>query len=305
MQHNALSQDTAASGQAAVPAETASISERAITYNMRGNHLGSPYAYIFEGQEDGSSIAINSKLYSKFATDGYRGLIGPDAIAAFMDDFQSEAAKILKDPHGEASIDQQREGYKRNFRTVHRIDNSPLAEQLGQRLAAKTNGTDMDQANRVRGRDKPLDRAFKDLLDTARAQEDSFPDGVGGRLFINEPYAYIRQPDSDNVMHEWILSPYIQGESVDYEVLAMAGSDASAVTAFHADQYPDLVELVPAIRRHDIILFSDLAESLSYRMGLLGMGKSLAQSPLKDLHGENVLKQQADDGRNIYTIIDV
>jgi hypothetical protein len=135
------------------------------------------------------------------------------------------------------------------------------------------------------------------LLEAARVQQERFPEGINNCLFFNEPYALIQHREPNGQLREWLLSPYVEGDAVEDQELALAGAGGS-VTAFEAGNYPDLARIVTS-RPYDVVLFPELARAVTYRLGF-----SEYDSPVRDLHGGNILVQQSPAGHT-YTVIDL
>ncbi len=269
-----------------------------LTFSSGARHNRLPkYALCFEAS-DGTAITINNSFYAKLAS-GYHRQVGLGALEAFLRDFGDRAQRILQDPHGPDSIDRERETHAGRWaRIVHSIKDGPLVDFVGAPIAVKGTGMEMDLAHQHLGdkRGDLLGRFYK-LLEASKVQQERYPQGVGGCLFFNEPYAVIRYlEEPDGRMREWLLSPFVGGEPMEDQQLAFV--DEGYVSAFDPTAYPDLARIATS-NPYDPVLFPDLARAIAYQLDF-----SEYDSPVRDLHGGNIFAQKAD-GRDTYTIIDL
>lgn len=212
----------------------------------------------------------------------------------------SELAGFLADPFGETSIDRDKDSDAGRFaRIVHRF--SDRAEALfGVPIAVKGTGLDTEYANRILIPRMEVSNQFVLMNHLHKTQKRLFPDGIDGRIFINEPYGLIAHehtgPSGKRRRQEWMLMERVVDASPVHQTWNSGSPE------FSVFEYPDLAAFV---RNGDedkykriVIPFAGLEDRI---IDCLGVSRAI----FEDLSGDNILHQTLPDGTSKYTIIDI
>ena len=158
----------------------------------------------------GFELTVVDELWSGIKSQG--------GLSKLVQFFESLRDDILSEPHGDNSVDRQKQSTNARARIVHRIpESSPIGQLIpGKELVIKTTGDLAESINQrledsgVKARSNATEQ-FRSMLAFQRLQEAEAPDGFFGIIKVAKVYGTIREPiNTDGQIHrEWLLMEYI------------------------------------------------------------------------------------------------
>lgn len=246
--------------------------------------------------EQGLYIAMTSDAH-ELALGAGKGAhqVGRSAIRPFL---EASIAEALRDPHGPSSIDQFAEtDAGRTARVVCRV--SQEGESVaGMPIALKGTGLDSEFASTRLGHRVDLLTQFHFMHRLFEAQRQLHPEGIWGKVFINQPFAYMRHKKGDGQVQEWLIMERVTDAVavVEHDVVLTMGGTAFG---FDRGDYPDLAARAdPFGYEQSSVLFSDLGKAITQEL------RPHVYADLKDVVGHNILAQ-GDGAERRYVLIDI